>query len=111
MCVNHWKDCGIFVSLGAFAVEIQIGTRVGRFDVWAGSDRVVANIDINIQEIDGIVESYFICEFEDRLLFEKILEIDQMVDVWCDYEYIVNVVAIHGGLIKFAISKSATKKL
>ena len=47
MCGESLKELCIFVSLGAFAVEIQVGARVGRFDVWTDSDRVVASVDID----------------------------------------------------------------
>ena len=48
MCCESLKGLWHLYIVGAFAVEIQIGAGVGRFDVWTGSDRVVASVDIGI---------------------------------------------------------------
>ena len=46
--VNHGLDCGIFVSLGTFTVEVYIGTRISEFYI-SFRDRVASagvNIDV-----------------------------------------------------------------
>ena len=48
MCGESLKGLWHLYIVRAFAVEIQIGARVGTFDVRTGSDRVVASVDIDI---------------------------------------------------------------